>query len=352
MRRNKQAFFVLLFTLAFTPLFSQDQHFTQFYAAPLTLNPALTGAFDGKYRLAMVYRDQGRNILDDPYVTFAAAMDLRFPLKIGKSRRDAAGMGVLFFNDRNATVNFFTNSIAVSGGFHKSLNREGTQYLSAGAQIGVVQRNINYDNITFNDQFNGVDGYTGVSREDLPENNFSFGDIAVGINYSYAPRKGIGFFAGGAIHHITEPQVSFYASQTEPTGINDNQLHRKYTGHIGLSIPLGEAVQFLPRAQAYLQGPHLAMNAGANFRFLINDIQGTALHVGGWARPVRNIDQSYAIDAAVVMAGLEFNNFLLGLSYDARTSTLNTGGQRSGAFEITFAFLGNYDNETIQCPKF
>ena len=69
-------FLPLFFLLAIaTTGLAQDQHFTQFFASPLTLNPALTGTFDGKYRVAFIYRDQ------EPYKTFAGAIDLRFNMR-------------------------------------------------------------------------------------------------------------------------------------------------------------------------------------------------------------------------------------------------------------------------------
>ena len=37
---------------------AQDPHFSQFFASPLTLNPALTGKFDGTLRVAGNYRNQ------------------------------------------------------------------------------------------------------------------------------------------------------------------------------------------------------------------------------------------------------------------------------------------------------
>ena len=36
---------------------AQDPNFSQFFASPLTLNPALTGKFDGLYRIAGNYRN-------------------------------------------------------------------------------------------------------------------------------------------------------------------------------------------------------------------------------------------------------------------------------------------------------
>lgn len=348
---------IVTFLITTNVILAQDQHFTQFYAAPLTLNPALAGAFDGKYRLSVIYRDQWRNVLDNPYVTFGGAMDLRFAMNSRRKRTyDAFGAGVQFFSDRVPSVDFATNQLMLSGAYHKALNKKTRdQFLSLGFQLGLAQRNINYERVNFGDQFNGTDGYTEPTGEVLPENNFSYSDISVGLNYSYAPRKAVGVFIGGAIHHINEPQVSFFIDKNDQDAVEfngNNKLLRKYTGHFALQIPIGERTQLSPRALVYAQGPHMAANVGSNIRFVVSELGSTALHIGGWARPVKNQDSSFAVDAAVIMLGLEVNNFLIGLSYDANLNYLNNVNKRQGAFEISIALLGQYENETVLCPSF
>jgi Type IX secretion system membrane protein PorP/SprF len=94
----------------------------------------------------------------------------------------------------------------------------------------------------------------------------------------------------------------------------------------------------------------MQINAGANFRFALGERGGSALHLGSWARPVRDT-KAFGLDAVVALAGFEINNVLLGLSYDLNLKALGAN-QRQGAFEISIAYLGNYDNEEILCPKF
>ena len=38
--------------------YAQDIHFSQFYASPLTMNPAMTGMMDGTFRATAQYREQ------------------------------------------------------------------------------------------------------------------------------------------------------------------------------------------------------------------------------------------------------------------------------------------------------
>ena len=343
---------ILLFcAIAIASTFSlnaQDQHFTQFFASPLTLNPALTGTFDGKYRVALIYRDQ------EPYRTFAGAIDLRFALnRQGKQYKDAFGVGVVFYNDKVPEVGFSNNNINITGAFHKSLSKSNDQFLSLGIQTGIAQRNFNYESFTFDDQFAGTSGYSNPTNEILPGNNYAYADFGVGLNYSYAPKRRTAIFAGASMIHVFEPELSFYNDPDEPETSNSNKLFRKYSAYVNLSVPFGEGgVRFQPRALIYNQGPHLALNTGANFRILLDDITGTALHIGSWVRPVRNQDDSFSLDALVGVVGIEYQNFLLGFSYDAQLEAIGSSRNQQGAFEISVAYLGEYEDETVLCPKF
>ncbi len=349
----KNTFSIGAFLLFVNLLNGQDQHFTQFYASPLSLNPALAGSFEGRYRFSFIYRDQWRNALDNPYTTYSAAADFRFQIgNIRKPRKDAFGAGMIFYGDKVSSPGFSTNQIMLSGAFHKSLSRNADQYLSAGIQIGLAQRNVVYGSLTFNDQFNGSDGYTNPTAEELPENNFAFKDFHAGIHYAYSPKRGIGVFLGGALHHIMEPQTSFFYDDEKPDRYDQNYVFRKYTLHAALQIPVGESVKISPRLLFYNQGPHVAINAGSNIRFAISQSGNTALHLGGWARTTRDETQNPYLDAAILMTGFEFNDFLLGISYDLNLTSLNLNRRSQGALEISVAYLGQYENDSVLCPKF
>jgi len=53
---------------------AQDPNFSQFFASPLTLNPALTGKFDGSFRVAGNYRNQWPTI-NNAFVTKTVSVD-------------------------------------------------------------------------------------------------------------------------------------------------------------------------------------------------------------------------------------------------------------------------------------
>lgn len=346
-KRMKKILLPTLFSWTLiSSLFGQDQQFTQFYATPLTLNPALTGNFEGRYRVGTIYRDQWRQVLENPIRTFAAAADLRFKAPGKRVYDDAIGLGLMFYNDKVNVVDFSTTQIAVSMAYHKSLGADNRHFLSLGFQGGLTQRNVNYESLDFQDEFNGLDGYNVPTGEALPENNFSYPDFNVGLNYLARFGRSGALFAGAALHHAFQPSVSFYEDGSE-----GEKLYRRVSGQLAANIPIGRSrTSFMPRVLFATQGPHMQVNAGANFRTAVGKYGSTAFHIGAWARPVRN-DDAFGLDAVVALVGLEFNNVLFGLSYDLNLKALSAR-QRQGAFEISIAYLGEYENEEILCPKF
>ncbi|MBC6994916.1 PorP/SprF family type IX secretion system membrane protein [Neolewinella lacunae] len=334
---------------------AQDYHFSQFFSTPLALNPALTGLFPGRYRVSIANRSQWGQTLETPFSTTAFSADFHYYINPRKRQyKDAFGVGVIFASDRVSEINYSVNQIMFGGAYHKSLDPKNNQTLSLGFQLGVVQRNVSYDRFTFDDAFDGTSTYVeGATGEELPINNYAFGDLHLGLSYSYAPKNRLGFFAGAAMHHVREPEQSFYAESTAGEDIEvTSTLDRRYSGFVNLTIPLTRNVQLSPRVYAFAQGPHLVTNAGGNFRFLMNDVKGAAVHLGAYARGVGNAS-GYGMDSAVATFGLEISDFLLGFSYDIGMNGLQTNRRHQGAFEINVAYLGQSDeDEAVPCPHF
>lgn len=338
---------------------AQDRFFSQTYSAPLTLNPALTGAFDGKFRVSGIYRNQWNGILERPYQTYSTALDFKFPVGGNYKKKDLVGAGIVFFTDKVGELDFSTTNIAISGAFHKALDQRSKQYLSAGFQMGIVQRNINYSSVTFQDQFNGLTGFNDPTAEDLPENNFAYGDLSVGLNYAYTPAARTSLFVGVGVHHFLTPPVGFYARNDEFGIFDEDPLDIKYTVQISGSLPLGTYLSILPRFVGAYQGPHLKVDAGTNFRIGLGELQKIALHIGGYARLVANetdvvgaadvTPDAFNVPTAVALLGIEYSNVLFGFSYDLHLQDIGLG---QNAFEISIAYLGEYEDELLLCPKF
>ncbi len=342
---------LLLLGLFGINLVAQDRHFSQFYASPINLNPALTGGFGGTYRIAANYRDQWRGVFDDPIVTYSTALDTRFNLKAGGFNKDAVGFGLLFFSDKVNGIDFSTNQIVLSAAYHKALGLKAKQFLSLGIQGGIAQRNVNYERLNFEDQFNGLDQYVGTTIESLPANNFSFGDLNVGLNFTSELSKKASIYVGAALHHIFSPRISFYYDKEEKVG-SDERLFRKYSLQLSARLELNEKIDLIPRILMANQGPHLRINAGSNLRMSLNNFSSTALQLGVWARPVRTESNPLELDAIVIMAGIELEGVLIGFSYDASIGDIATYRQGQNSFELSVSYIGSFENDNILCPSF
>jgi type IX secretion system PorP/SprF family membrane protein len=172
------SFFICSLSTAWT----QDKLFTQAFAHPVDINPAFSGDIDGRYRVTIAYRDQWRSIIESPFTTTGVYGDIKINLK--DNENDFFGAGFSIVADRTAIFNVNQNLISLYGSYHKSLNKTNKQYLAAGINLGIAQRNLNYEEIYFNDQFNGLDQYSLPTFETLPSNNFAFVDLGLGVSYT------------------------------------------------------------------------------------------------------------------------------------------------------------------------
>ncbi|MEO5562612.1 MAG: type IX secretion system membrane protein PorP/SprF, partial [Chitinophagaceae bacterium] len=91
---------------------AQDPNFSQFFASPVTMNPALTGKFDGVYRFAANYRNQWPTI-NNAYTTSTASFDMGI-LKDRIPDYDQFGIGIMGFTDRAGAGVLTNNFMGVS----------------------------------------------------------------------------------------------------------------------------------------------------------------------------------------------------------------------------------------------
>src|SRR5215213_931592 len=119
----RKFFFTFLILIATLFGKAQDPNFSQFFVSPLTLNPALTGKFDGVIRVAGNYRNQWPTI-NNAFTTYTASIDGSI-LKNRIPENDQFGMGVMAFSDKSGNGVLQNNYLALSTAYHKSLDEDG-----------------------------------------------------------------------------------------------------------------------------------------------------------------------------------------------------------------------------------
>lgn len=333
---------------------AQDPHFSQFFSAPLITNPALAGTYDGSFRAGAIYRDQWLSALDDPIRTFLVSGDVTFEVGADTKRvPDKFSAGLSFYNDRVGTFDLNTNQISLYSAYHKVLNERKRHYLGAGLQVGMMQRNVNYEDLTFGDMFNSLDGYTLPSGEILPPNNFGHFDLGIGINYSIAPLKGNRYFFGVGLHHVTGSNVSFYATdnRADDNLKRESSLHQRIAFNAGMSSEVTKFLRFEPRVLYMVQGPHNEVNVGANIRWRVPAADDKYLHFGPYIRATENVS-GWGMQSLILAAAYEKGSFILGMSYDQNLRDLVTDRLGLNALEVSITFIGDHNNDTDICPKF
>lgn len=332
---------------------AQDVQFSQFYTAAQYLNPALTGNFDGKYRIMSIYRDQNRGALEQPFVSYGFGGDVKFSVGPQQLKdNNLFGVGVFFYADKAPTFEMNTNAISVNLAYHKRLSRLASDYISVGLQFGVQQRNINYDNLNFGDEFNQVDQFDRGTQETLPPNNYGFSDLGLGVAYSSKPTDKASVQLGVNYSHITTPTLSFFsqASNNPPSLQTDFTLEGKVTAHASLDYQFRELVSVLPRLVYIQQGEYKQVNVGTYLKFDIVSTT-TAFYTGLWLRGVKDYDK-FNLAYVVPTVGLSIGDFSLGLSYDVNIAKTLSGVAGLNSFEFSIRFLGSFENDNYFCPEF
>ncbi len=340
---------LILFSLMSWVASAQDIHFSQFYMAPLDLNPALTGVMNCNQRLSANYRNQWASVLrDKAFQTFNVAYDARIPV----GRYDYIGVGGSVWGDQAGSLSFRTNQLRGSFSYSKKMGgyRKKANYLVMGADLGVGQRGVNTQNAQW-----GSQNDNGVFNPNLPSNenafgrdNFIYADVSAGLLWFSVFDENNNFYFGGAYDHINRPNVSFTDGKFQP-------LYSKFTVHTGGEFQIKERISLLPGAVVLLQSPYMEINGGTSVRFSLGNSKRSteALQFGGWARLGNKAGGGMLMDAIILSTRFDYQNFSIGFSYDLNTSSLKTASRSNGGFEFALLYkICGAERRNVYCPNF
>ncbi|HEX5024287.1 MAG TPA: PorP/SprF family type IX secretion system membrane protein [Agriterribacter sp.] len=333
---------VSLMLVVSVSVYAQDPHFSQFFASPLTLNPAYTGKFDGTFRVAGNYRNQWPTI-NNAFTTATASVDFAI-LRNRIPEFDTWGVGVMAVNDRSANKVLNNNFISVSTAYHKALDENGYHTITVGFQGTYANKRLDIMKLTFEDMLR-IDGFTGTTREDFvnnPNDNIpiNYFDVNAGLLYSGSTNGYNNFYMGASTYHINRPKESF-------TGGN-YILDQRFTLHGGGYVPIGRTTTFHGSFIYQSQAGASETVLGGAVAFSLSDDEDVAtnLYGGLWYR---------FGDAFIPYVGLEYSGFRLGYSYDINNSSLRTASNSRGGNEISLIFVkkpADPYRRRMACPKF
>ncbi|MFT3846300.1 MAG: PorP/SprF family type IX secretion system membrane protein [Lacibacter sp.] len=312
-----------------------DPHFTQNYTYPMYINPAMTGGSDGDYRVSAVYRSQWGSI-SNPYRTSGVSFDTR------TNKNIALGVNVLNQSAGDGGFNYFNayGTFAYTG---VKFGKDNNHRLVLALQAGLINRRVDQTKFKWGDQWNPITGYnaSNATSESFATTNASTFDAGAGaLYYDATPDKKANAFGGFSIAHINRPKDPIIATQSASL----NTIPLRVTVHGGLSFNLSERTSIVPHALYMQQGTAKEFMLGTYVQLNVNE--ETDFMFGGYYR--------YK-DAIAPFVGVDWRNFIVGLSYDANTSKLGAMTRNVNSFELSLSYIKRSGTRSIfdfiRCPR-
>lgn len=352
MKKMKRLITAASFLVASFNLTAQDLHFSQFFNTPVALNPALTGFIKQDFRMNAIYRNQWKQA-NAQFATTAFAADGN--IRPAKLNGDMIGAGIFLFNDQMGNQTVTNNSIYLSGSYIKTLDAQKRHKVSLGAQLGLVQKSIDYNNLYFDQQI--IDykvDMSAASGESGFENKFSYLNLNVGAFYRFKVSGGTDVHLGFSAFNLLKPKENFVQQALET---DVNQLRNRGIINLGLRQRLLNNLWIRPEILIMLQSKASDKNLGGMLEYaLTGNPDLLLLQAGAWYR---------TRDAFILYGGVKYHNILVGISYDMTNSSLVeirdtpevSDKAKIGAFEITLTYLGFFKRalpyeHTVPCRFF
>jgi type IX secretion system PorP/SprF family membrane protein len=315
-------------------LYAQDPHFSQFFYAPLTTNPANTGVFNGDVRVATLYRMQWFTVTN-PYKTASVSLDA--PLfRSRMNRNDFFSGGFNVINDGHGSANITTSTYNALISYTKYLGGKKSNYLTFGYTAGYGMRTAGLDGLKYESQYDpNTGGYSsayGINEQN--SGTTAFIDMSTGLLWSFSSDRKLRNSLGVSVHHLTAPNISILG--------RTDKLLRKYSFQWNAAYKLGNNsnAELLPAFLFAKQGNALLINAGANVKYLL---QERSRYTNYHNERSMSVGLFYRFrDAAYLNLRLDFEDFAFAAAYDINISGLTPASRTIGGFEFMLQYRGAF----------
>jgi type IX secretion system PorP/SprF family membrane protein len=216
-------------------------------------------------------------------------------------------------------------SNTISGIYSYKFQASDNVNVSFGMQASYYQLKMDWNKYIFGDMIDPNTGSTTNPTNESPENwneNVSFVDFSAGVMAGYSDK----FFAGLAVHHLTEPDNALNKN-------SESKLPMKITAHAGTQISLETGALGAGEFDELTISPNILYQQQQGFHQLNLGMYANIYPfvAGLWFR--HNFENP---DAAIVLLGFKQDKYKIGYSYDFTVSEL--GAKSGGAHEISFAW--------------
>ncbi len=299
---------------------AQDPQYSQFYAAPMYLNPAFAGTTDDS-RAMFNHRIQWPK-LDATFITSSFAFDHSFD-------RYNSGVGLIVTTDRITASELRSTDVGLQYSYNLKLSQK--LNFRSGLQFSYVNRSIDYSKFIFNDQLSDYGPNGRPTTETFLTDNKSFFDASSGGLF-YSDRYWLGFSA----HHMNRPNQNL-------SNIGESRLPVKYSLHSGYKLPIGKLTRTKQIEKEQEKSVTLCANYKAQGEFDQFDVgiytNYKIFVLGCWYRglPIKPYKKGMSNNESfVVLTGFRYKGLNIGYSYDLTISQLASA--TGGSHEISLAY--------------
>jgi type IX secretion system PorP/SprF family membrane protein len=152
------------------------------------------------------------------------------------------------------------------------------------------------------------------------------------LYFDAAQDKKTNFFGGFSVYHINRPKDPIISTQSDELNI----IPMRYALHGGLSFNLSERTAVIPHVLYMHQGSASETMAGIYAQVNVNE--ETDFMIGGYYR---------LKDAAAPFVGVDYKNFIIGLSYDVNTSKLGAMTRNVNSFELSLTYVKRNSTRSV-----
>jgi type IX secretion system PorP/SprF family membrane protein len=313
---------------------AQDPVFSQYYNAPVYLNPALVGDED-EMLINFNYRSQW-SALHQPYSTAQTSFIYPFYRDIDKQPvSQLGGLGVSIFNDI-AGVNREFRTIGGSASFAYNLPLNRQNQISFGIKTSVINVRIDGSDSQWGSQY--IPG-VGFNPGDNPADQQNFENKTVlsltpGAFWRYRTKNNSDLiqtaFSGLAVEHLNAPNAANLDGQTD-------RMPLVYKYHGGMVFGINEQFNLSANVLTLFSDKLNQTNVGAFLSYLLASqgqglLSNSILRLGTWHR----WDDSFILSTEFIT-----NRFQVGFSYDWNVTSLNNFQGGVGAYEVSLGLRFN-----------
>lgn len=318
--------------LSFTVAKAQDPIFTQHYMAPQANNPGFTGFMETTYA-GVLHRTQW------PDSNLKITTNYAF-LNMWVEDMNS-GIGGSFLNHRESFTNYNFSQVNVSYSYRVQLDDD--WYFRPALEVGFGSKSYGFQNLILEDQLNIGTGTTDATSIDplALNNKVSFMDVSAGALFNNEEA-----WVGVSLKHLNKPNISFTQAGNLP-------LDMFFSMTAGYQFKVADyfTASFLPYdTKMLVLGNFMRQSQYNRLDFGTQVIIGPAYFgVVAATNPGRKSNESHLITSLNLLAGLQYEHFRFGYSYDINTSGI---GRTGGVHELGLTYQFDLKASCFGCPEY